>query len=114
MPSQVAASLAADIFWSARWSNEITNDETIDIKKLGQLTQHARRVVEGTNGGVDAQTMKALRSKLFAEGLEWATQAAMTTDLTALRAALAALHAYGKANLGIGRAPRGERVCRNG
>ncbi len=82
----------------ARWSDEIGTDAEINLKKLGQLAIHCRRFFTKT-AGLDPQVVTAARLRLNADGLTWASEGAMQTDLAALRSDGNALYNYVKTNM---------------
>lgn len=99
LASQDATRIANWLFWVARLSNELVNDAVIDLKKLGQLVQEGRKFYDATPAGIDPRIKTALRNRLAQEGLEWASEAAMTSDIGALRTSMVALYQYIKNNM---------------
>ena len=80
--------------WLARWSDEIGKDAALDLKKLAQLGLiHCRRFAEFT-ANPDLALSIAVARRFAADGIEWATRAAMLADLAAIRTEAAALHTF--------------------
>jgi len=80
--------------WLARWSDEIGKDAALDLKKLAQLALiHCRRFAEFT-ATPSSELTTAVERRFAADGLVWATRAAMLSDLAAIRTEATALHAF--------------------
>lgn len=96
--AQRASEIYGHYTWLARWSDEIGKDPDVDLKKAAQLAFiHCRLFVEL----VDAWGTKAavsIMERFAASGIVWATEAAMSADLTPIRNEALSLHNFAIAN----------------
>lgn len=80
-----AAAIYGHYAWLARWSEEIAADPDIDLKKVAQLCLIHCRMFRQLVNSFGVKGVDAIENVFRQRGISWATKAAMTADLTAVR-----------------------------
>lgn len=101
-PTLRAKNIVLNYGWMYRLSVEIGAETDLNLKKLAQLGfQHCRMFVTLTTSP-SAELIAAAEKAFAAEGVEWATRAAMAADITALRTGATNLRNFVNTNVATG------------
>lgn len=86
-PGQTANVLFGHYVWIARWSDEISNDAQLDLKKLAQLAFIHCRVFAETvpTAPISDELIAAVVQKFASEGLEWVDLPTLKADFVAIK-----------------------------
>lgn len=88
--SREAREIRAHLSWLSYFARSLSDEASVDVKKAAQAAHYHAGQLDTMVRAADQNVVRALRANLAAEGVEWATQADMIADVTAVRdAALA-------------------------
>lgn len=102
-PAQRAADLCAHYAWLARWSQEISSDPDIDLKKVALLSLIHCRLFVALVGAIGSDA--AVEAAFVVRNIAWGTRSLMAADLTAVSTAAQALFVWVRDNMPEARDP---------
>lgn len=98
-PQSVGDLLARNLYWMARWSDEIVNDVDLDLKKLIQLAYvHCLWFSTNVPDSLPQAVVLAINARMRIEGFDWPV-ADIPADVAAIKAESTVLHAFVRDNL---------------